>query len=86
MFSKTKDQENDCKQNRIGFDLIFLIDKIGSIEGDKLQSMKQSLNILLEFLIDQDRLQLIIFDSQALKSSSLKMNNKNDQIIFYLAN
>ncbi|CAD8129944.1 unnamed protein product [Paramecium sonneborni] len=79
---KTKDDKNECKSNRLGVDLICLIDKSGSMQGEKLQTVKQSLKILLEFLIDQDRLQLITFDGQALRLSPLKCTTKTNKQYF----
>ncbi|CAD8066229.1 unnamed protein product [Paramecium sonneborni] len=63
--------END-KNGRVGVDLICLIDISGSMIGIKIEMVKQSLIILLQFLGDNDRLQLITFDNEAHKLTPLK--------------
>jgi len=47
----------------IGIDLICLIDVSGSMSGTKLNNVKKTLLILLDFLREKDRLCLITFES-----------------------
>lgn len=42
---------------------ICVIDKSGSMEGNKIRAVKNTLSKLLEFLTAQDRLCLVSFDS-----------------------
>ncbi|CAD8103460.1 unnamed protein product [Paramecium primaurelia] len=74
----TQNSENQ----RVGVDLICLIDISGSMEGVKIQMAKQSLIVLLQFLGDNDRLQLITFDDYAHRLSPLKRVTKQNKIYF----
>ncbi|CAD8149367.1 unnamed protein product [Paramecium octaurelia] len=71
-----KAQEETITQNqqnqRIGVDLICLIDKSGSMNGQKIAMVKQTLALLLDFLNENDRYQLITFESQAQRLTPLK--------------
>ncbi|CAD8154113.1 unnamed protein product [Paramecium pentaurelia] len=64
----TKNPENQ----RVGVDLICLIDKSGSMDGQKIAMVKQTLSVLLDFLSDCDRYQLITFESSAQRLTPLK--------------
>ncbi|CAD8095474.1 unnamed protein product [Paramecium primaurelia] len=58
--------------NRVGVDLICLIDKSGSMMGEKIEMVRQTLMVLLNFLGAKDRLQLIIFNHRAERITPLK--------------
>ncbi|KAM3144393.1 hypothetical protein pb186bvf_003557 [Paramecium bursaria] len=57
---KADECQNKYKQT---VDLFCVIDKSGSMQGEKIQNCKNSLLCLLEYLTPQDRLCLIQFDS-----------------------
>ena len=42
--------------------MICVIDKSGSMDGEKIELVKDSLKQLLEYLNEKDRLSLIMFD------------------------
>ncbi|CAK64168.1 unnamed protein product (macronuclear) [Paramecium tetraurelia] len=66
------------KNQRVGVDLICLIDISGSMIGVKIEMVKASLIVLLQFLGDNDRLQLITFDNDAHRLTPLKtVTNQN---------
>ena len=48
--------------NRPSIDMICVIDKSGSMDGEKIELVKDSLKQLLEYLNEKDRLSLIMFD------------------------
>ncbi|CAK70408.1 unnamed protein product (macronuclear) [Paramecium tetraurelia] len=79
---KTKDQLNDQDLNRVGVDLICLIDKSSSMNGSKIETVKQSLKVLLTFLSNQDRLQLIIFNTHAKRLTPLKRITEDNKLYF----
>lgn len=59
-----------------------MIDKSGSMQGDKMQSVKQTLRSLLDFLTEGDRLCLIQFDSVATRLCPfLKIDEVNKPLI-----
>ncbi|CAD8119435.1 unnamed protein product [Paramecium primaurelia] len=71
-----KAQDQTITQNpenqRVGVDLICLIDKSGSMDGQKIAMVQQTLSVLLDFLSDCDRYQLITFESSAQRLTPLK--------------
>ncbi|CAD8066225.1 unnamed protein product [Paramecium sonneborni] len=77
---KTISENN--KNERVGVDLICLIDISGSMIGIKIEMVKQSLIILLQFLGDNDRLQLITFDDKAYKLTPLKRGTQKNKEYF----
>ncbi|CAD8123001.1 unnamed protein product [Paramecium sonneborni] len=79
---KTKDQTNEQDLNRIGVDLICLIDKSSSMQGRKIDTVKSSLKVLLNFLTDQDRLSLIVFNDKAQRLTPLKRTTQNNKQYF----
>ena len=54
--------ENDKKCNA---DLICVIDVSGSMYGEKIQKVKESLKILISLMDEKDRICLILFESSA---------------------
>jgi Mg-chelatase subunit ChlD len=63
-----KEVSTDIKSN---IDLICLIDKSGSMQGQKMNLLIESFNNILEYLGDNDRLSIIVFDNQALRLTPL---------------
>ncbi|CAD8073393.1 unnamed protein product [Paramecium sonneborni] len=79
-----KSQELDSVDNemRVGVDLICLIDRSGSMAKEKIKMVQQTLIVLLDFLGDQDRLQLIIFHQKANQLTPLKCVTQQNKEYF----
>ena len=56
---------NELPYQRPAIDLVCLIDISGSMEDDKFELIKQTLNIIYEFLNENDRICLIKFNDKA---------------------
>ena len=66
--------------NKASIDLICVIDHSGSMEGEKMQLLKDTFKYLLELLDENDRLSIITFESTARRITPLfKMNEKNKE-------
>ena len=77
--STPQPDENDKKCN---VDLICVIDISGSMWGTKIDQVKDSLKILLNFLEEKDRLCLILFESDANNYYNLDFcTKKNKEIL-----
>jgi hypothetical protein len=66
---------------KASLDLICVIDKSGSMHGDPIESVRNSLDAILDLLGEKDRVCLIIFDSVAKRITNLMQmssNNKSD--------
>ena len=59
-------------------DLICVIDRSGSMSGEKIDLVRKTLTLLLEFLTEQDRLCLIEFDDKASRLTPLKRLTKDN--------
>ena len=71
--------ENDKKCNA---DLICVIDVSGSMHGEKLQKVKESLKILISLMDEKDRICLILFESTAKNFYNLEfLTKKNKDIL-----
>jgi Mg-chelatase subunit ChlD len=57
---RTKDQKID--NNRAGLDLVFVIDVSGSMEGEKIKLVRETLLFIIDELHERDRVCLIKFD------------------------
>ncbi|CAD8191541.1 unnamed protein product [Paramecium octaurelia] len=81
---KTQDQTaaQNKESQRVGVDLICLIDISGSMIGVKIEMVKASLIVLLQFLGDNDRLQLITFDNEAHRLTPLKTVTEQNKSYF----
>lgn len=55
--------EPDVPVNKISKDLILVLDRSGSMEGDKFQQAKQALQYILEHLNPEDRFNVIAFST-----------------------
>ena len=77
--SAPQPNENDKKCN---VDLICVIDVSGSMSGEKLYQVKESLKILLSLMDEKDRLCLILFESDAENYFNLSfLTKKNKEIL-----
>ena len=71
--------ENDKKCNA---DLICVIDVSGSMYGEKIQKVKESLKILISLMDEKDRICLILFESSAKNFYNLDfLTKKNKEIL-----
>lgn len=61
----TENKQLDKNIVKPGIDLVCVIDKSASMEGIELDLVKKTLNFILNFLDENDRLSLIIFESSA---------------------
>jgi len=60
---------------KASIDLICVIDKSGSMTGEPIDSVRKSLEALVENLTEKDRLCLIVFDSRAKRITKLMQVN-----------
>jgi len=74
--STPQPDENDKKSNA---DLICVIDISGSMCGDKINQVKESLKILVNLMDEKDRLCLILFDNNAQIYYSLQNLTKENK-------
>ncbi|CAD8085136.1 unnamed protein product [Paramecium primaurelia] len=79
---KTQEIDSIETERRVGVDLICLIDRSGSMLRQKINMVQQTLLILLNFLSDQDRLQLIIFNESAEQLTPLKCVTEQNKEYF----
>lgn len=64
--------------SRPNIDLVCVIDNSGSMEGEKITNVKKTLRLLLELMGENDRISLIVFNSEGTRLSKLmKTNSKN---------
>ncbi|MDD4497628.1 MAG: VIT domain-containing protein [Methanosarcinaceae archaeon] len=66
IFSPT---EEDLGTTALGKDIIFVLDKSGSMRGDKLEQVKEAFEDIITSLPAQDRFNIIFFDSSIQSSS-----------------
>ena len=57
--------EKEQEKKRVNVDLICVIDISGSMEGEKLSQVKESLKILVDMMNQKDRIALILFETKA---------------------
>ena len=57
--------EKEQEEKRVNADLICVIDISGSMDGEKLYQVKESLKILVDMMNEKDRIALILFESKA---------------------
>ncbi len=67
---------------KASLDLICVIDKSGSMNGDPINSVKKSLESILDLLGEKDRLCLIEFDSSAKRITNLLQMKKSNKVDF----
>jgi len=72
----------DLKKKVNGVDLIFVVDVSGSMIGDRILLVKESLKYIVSLMNEQDNMSLIIFNSTAFVINGLlQMTNENKSII-----
>ena len=64
LFAPEKKVEEE-EEKKVRADLVCVIDISGSMEGDKIYQVKESLKILVDMMDEKDRIALILFDSSA---------------------
>ena len=57
--------EKEEDEKRVSADLICVIDISGSMEGEKIKLVKESLKILVDMMEEKDRIALVLFDQKA---------------------
>jgi len=74
--------ENLKTTNKAALDLVCVIDHSGSMSGQKIELVKESFNYLLNFLGENDRLSIVIFDDRASRLIPLmRMTEENKQTV-----
>ena len=78
-------QESKKEETRINADLICIIDTSGSMLGDKIHQVRESLKILVDMMNEKDRIALILFDRKANLYFELNyLTEKNKSILKFL--
>jgi uncharacterized protein YegL len=72
---------NDVKEKKSNVELICVIDISGSMRGEKIKLVKQSLKILIEMMGEKDKLGLVLFNQQAYKLLDLTYVTDKKNII-----
>lgn len=70
---------------RKGIDLICVVDHSGSMQGQKIKLVRQTLRHMLEFLQPQDRLSLIMFDCKDYRLTRLMRVTEENKSKFKIA-
>ena len=76
--------ESESNEKKCNADLICVIDISGSMDGEKIELVRESLKILVEMMDKNDRLSLILFDNYAsvyFPLNYMTEQNKKDLII-----
>jgi uncharacterized protein YegL len=60
--------------NRPGIDFVFVIDKSGSMEGDKLNLCKQTMEFIIKYLTKDDSVAIVTFDTCVTSTEMRKMD------------
>jgi Mg-chelatase subunit ChlD len=79
---KTKELDEDQEGDRSPIDLVCVIDISGSMRGEKIALVRQTLMSLLEVLSERDRLCLVQFDDRAERLTPLLRNSKQNFEVF----
>jgi len=80
---ESKEQE----EKRVNADLICVIDISGSMQGEKIELVKESLKILVEMMEPKDRIALVLFDQQSELLYDLNfLDEKNKKQVINLIN
>jgi len=75
----TKDNEIDSEEmdDRAPLDLVCVIDRSGSMHGEKWDTLVETMTDLLDLLQDYDRLSVVSFDSYGERETKLLRMNKS---------
>jgi Mg-chelatase subunit ChlD len=70
--------------SRVPIDLVCVVDQSGSMSGEKMALLKQTLIYIAEQLNDLDRLAIISFDTRAYdRSHGLKRMNEQKSVFYF---
>ena len=72
-------EKKEQEEKRISADLICVIDISGSMEGEKIQLVKESLKILVDMMDPKDRIALVLFDQSAKLYYNLEYLSKENK-------
>ena len=75
----TEGSLDEEKVEQVGIDVVCLIDCSGSMNGFKLNQVKQTLLYVMEILKENDRIALVTFNSQAEVQNSLRLVSKENK-------
>lgn len=64
-------EDVNLSDERLGLDLVIMIDTSGSMQGEKIKLVRKTLNFIVEQLNVHDRLSLITFNSNAVQLAEL---------------
>jgi len=62
----------NLEDNRTSMDLVCVIDVSGSMAGEKIDNVKESLKILTNFLTENDRISIVLFNDDVVTLFGLK--------------
>lgn len=79
---KTKEIEDNAADERSPIDLVCVIDVSGSMAGEKIALVRNTLNSLLELVSEHDRICLVQFDDRAERLTPLLRNTKQNLPLF----
>jgi Mg-chelatase subunit ChlD len=74
----TEDVEDE--NFRQGLDLILTVDISGSMKGEKIKLVKETLNFVIDELDERDRISILTFNSKVNKLCGLKVMSKENKI------
>ncbi|EGR34145.1 von willebrand factor type A domain protein [Ichthyophthirius multifiliis] len=77
--SEKQNIQNNSIENRPNIDLVCVIDNSGSMQGQKLENVKKALLFLLDFMKENDRLCLILFNSYGQRLCRLMTTNQQNK-------
>jgi len=66
---------DDSKGDRASIDIVAVIDKSGSMQGEKIKLVKDTLNFLLQQLRASDRLSIVTYDTKVFTDLQLRHMN-----------
>ena len=78
LFAPEAKEESDEK--RVSADLICVIDISGSMDGEKIHLVRESLKILVDMMDAKDRIALVLFDQSATLYNNLEFLSKENKI------
>lgn len=73
LYLQVKGKQHEAAQKRLPLNLSLVIDKSGSMKGDKLENVKKAMEFVIQQLLPEDRLSLVAYDAEVslLSASSL---------------
>ena len=70
-------EELDIENVKVGVDIVFVIDTSGSMMGNKLKTVKETITFIIDQLDESDRVSLIEFNTNVIVHA--KFNQMNDE-------